>query len=352
MTSRVQCIFLREYATVLNELELIMNLIEKYNYVASLRDKRTVDWGWTEDPRFMISLAFGYLFAVRLGGPRWMENRKPYKLKSAIMAYSLFQGVSYSKDNNTITILRLVWWSLFVRITDFLDTFFFVVTKKFSHITALHWTDAAKRRALLVSSLSDNVVRILQEHCQTTCVNSLTYDGVMSYLEEHCDPQENEIAASYAFFSSKQEEGGKVQDFVPDLRCDLQSHWYANRVALLDKAYALKDSNNDEDSEEEMLHALVAHSSSNRDIVRPIEQDLLWEDWKLRMLVDTESPLRQRDDEETLRTQLGASHPQQTDGPTKDDKLARQTTAEDSAGSSSDRSEVDPATKLSYLRSL
>lgn len=79
-------------------------------------------------------------------------------------------------------------------------------------------TDAAKRRALLVSSLSDNVVRILQGRCQTTCVNSLTYEGVVSYLEEHYDPQANAIAASYAFFSRNQKEGEKAQDFVADLR--------------------------------------------------------------------------------------------------------------------------------------
>ncbi|XP_029851710.2 elongation of very long chain fatty acids protein AAEL008004-like [Ixodes scapularis] len=144
--------------------QLILNLVDRYKYVTSLRDPRTVDWGWTENSKFMLPLALGYLYAVRFGGRRWMENRKPYKLKSAIMVYNLFQviantflfvqytrhsylggdynafcqGVSYSRDNNTMTILRLVWWSLFVRIADFLDTFFFVATKKFSHITALH----------------------------------------------------------------------------------------------------------------------------------------------------------------------------------------------------------------------
>ena len=66
--------------------------------------------------------------------------------------------------------------------------------------------EGAKRRALLVSSLRDNVVRILQGRCQTTCVNSLTYESVVSYLEEHYDPQVNEIAASYAFFSRNQKE--------------------------------------------------------------------------------------------------------------------------------------------------
>ncbi|EEC04020.1 conserved hypothetical protein [Ixodes scapularis] len=82
----------------------------------------------------MIPLAFGYLFAERFGGPRWMENRKPYKLKSAIMAYDLLQvianaflfvqytrhsylggyysvfcqGMRYSRGNNAMVILTLV----------------------------------------------------------------------------------------------------------------------------------------------------------------------------------------------------------------------------------------------------
>lgn len=143
---------------------IVLDATDKYNYVASLRDPRTVGWGWTEDPRFMLSLAFGYLYAVKIGGPRWMAHRKPYELKSAIMAYNLFQvvanaflfvqymrhsyiggdynvlcqGVSYSRDKSTMAILRLVWWNLFVRLADFLDTFFFIATKKFSHITWLH----------------------------------------------------------------------------------------------------------------------------------------------------------------------------------------------------------------------
>ncbi|KAL1484541.1 hypothetical protein MTO96_011239 [Rhipicephalus appendiculatus] len=61
-------------------------------------------------------------------------------------------------------------------------------------------TDAAKRRALLVSSLNDSVVRILQGHLPGVPINSLTYDDVVKCLEEHFNPQANEIAASYSFF--------------------------------------------------------------------------------------------------------------------------------------------------------
>lgn len=274
-------------------------------------------------------------------------------------------------------------------------------------------TDAAKRRALLVSSLSDNVVRILQGRCQSASINSLSYADVVGYLEEHYDPQANEIAASYSFFVRKQEEGEKVQDFVAELRrlakhckfgdtldrmlrdrivCGIRDD-EARRVLLTRKklsreeaeefviasemadnnvramgtapqdsaggthfvqgrrgnrrpprqetsganrrawcwrcdanhseddcrhrktichrcgtkghlarvckysrpsqpgAYALADINTEEESGEEMLHALVAHSTANKDTTPPIERDLLWEGRKLRMILDTGSPV-------------------------------------------------------------
>uniref|UniRef100_V5IDD4 Elongation of very long chain fatty acids protein n=1 Tax=Ixodes ricinus TaxID=34613 RepID=V5IDD4_IXORI len=53
--------------------------------------------------------------------------------------YSVFcQGIDYSLKVHEMEILRISWWYLFVRIVDFMDTFFFVATKKFSHITYLH----------------------------------------------------------------------------------------------------------------------------------------------------------------------------------------------------------------------
>ncbi|KAL1426739.1 hypothetical protein MTO96_018054 [Rhipicephalus appendiculatus] len=59
-------------------------------------------------------------------------------------------------------------------------------------------TDPGKQRALLVSVLSDSVVRVLQGQCQSESVNSLNYDAVVQLLDNHFDPQANEIAASYA----------------------------------------------------------------------------------------------------------------------------------------------------------
>ncbi|XP_075539194.1 uncharacterized protein LOC142573853 [Dermacentor variabilis] len=63
--------------------------------------------------------------------------------------------------------------------------------------------DPGKQRALLVSALSDNVVRVLQGQCQSESVNHLSYEAVVQHLDNHFDPQVNEIAASYAFFHAE-----------------------------------------------------------------------------------------------------------------------------------------------------
>ncbi|CAN8027213.1 unnamed protein product [Ixodes persulcatus] len=143
---------------------LVAGVSDKFAYLASLRDPRTAEWSLTADLRFMLPVCLGYLYVVKIAGPRWMASRKPYNLKWTIMAYNLFQvtanafffvqylrfaylsgnysvlcqGIDYSRNENEMALLRVSWWYLFVRIADFMDTFFFVATKKFSHITYLH----------------------------------------------------------------------------------------------------------------------------------------------------------------------------------------------------------------------
>ncbi|XP_064482460.1 very long chain fatty acid elongase AAEL008004-like [Ornithodoros turicata] len=140
-------------------------VMDLYRYILSKRDPRTMGWSLSGDPKFMFPVIFAYLYIVKIGGPRWMMNRKPFQnLKPVIMAYnfamvvtnSIFfvlylrhsylgggynlfcQGVTYSRDDNTMALLNLTWWYIFVRIADFFDTIFFLLRKKFSHITVLH----------------------------------------------------------------------------------------------------------------------------------------------------------------------------------------------------------------------
>uniref|UniRef100_A0A131YS62 Elongation of very long chain fatty acids protein n=1 Tax=Rhipicephalus appendiculatus TaxID=34631 RepID=A0A131YS62_RHIAP len=140
------------------------SLTEAWRYLMSKRDPRTKDMLFIGDLRFIVTVVGLYLYIVYHAGPRFMRNRQPYNLKGAIMAYnfamvvlniffmfkffqhsfwyggySLFcQGMTHSTDYHALMLLDYSWWYLFVRIGDFLDTFFFLLRKKYTHLTALH----------------------------------------------------------------------------------------------------------------------------------------------------------------------------------------------------------------------
>lgn len=136
-------------------------------YVSSLRDPRTTNWSFHTDARFVFPVLLGYVYLVKVGGPRWMQNREPFDVRRAILVYnaatavvngyfcvqylrhsflsggySLFcQGIDYEsgvEEVHTATILELNWWYTWVRIADFADTFFFLARKKYSQISYLH----------------------------------------------------------------------------------------------------------------------------------------------------------------------------------------------------------------------
>ncbi|XP_003738775.1 elongation of very long chain fatty acids protein 4 [Galendromus occidentalis] len=141
-----------------------MSLTEYFNYVWSLRDPRTEGWGWSADHKFVFPLIGLYLYVVKIQGPKSMKSRPAYQLKPYILTYNAFmvltnayffwnywkrsygggyyswfcQGVSYSSDKNSMEILELTWWYVLVRMADFIDTIFFLLRKKYEHISMLH----------------------------------------------------------------------------------------------------------------------------------------------------------------------------------------------------------------------
>nr|XP_018902200.1 PREDICTED: elongation of very long chain fatty acids protein 7-like [Bemisia tabaci] len=114
-------------------------------------------------PIFFIIVAY-LLFILKLG-PKIMEKRKPLRIKKLLIAYDLFQvffngwlvwllfatpgGMVYTKkhmckflgrrDNPYfMPVLTGAWYFFMSKLTDLLDTIFFVLRKKQSHITFLH----------------------------------------------------------------------------------------------------------------------------------------------------------------------------------------------------------------------
>ncbi|KAH7967848.1 hypothetical protein HPB52_002966 [Rhipicephalus sanguineus] len=130
------------------------------------RDPRTAHWYFSGNKPLITLLIVAYVYIVKVGGPRFMKNRKPYDgikplitfynafmvVGSAYYVYAFFtaayirngyspicQGIDFdARDEGTMALLNLCWWFSMFRILDFLDTFFFVLRKKDSHVSLLH----------------------------------------------------------------------------------------------------------------------------------------------------------------------------------------------------------------------
>lgn len=116
---------------------------------------------------FMSSVTPGFaLFAVYfivvfVVGPPFMKNRKPFSLNSVTRTYNVFQiiacalvikkfydygftlgnawGCSNSiTDENLMNMLKIWWFVNFVRVSELIETVFFVLRKKHNQISLLH----------------------------------------------------------------------------------------------------------------------------------------------------------------------------------------------------------------------
>lgn len=144
-------------------LEFPLSLPEMATYVYDRLDPRTKDWPLIGNPLFPLVVCGGYLWFVYGLGPKLMKTRDALDLRWAIRLHNLFmvvsnayffcaflsnsylanynfwcQGMMYATDLNSLRIVSLGWWYLLVRSLDLLDTVFFVLRKKFSHVTFQH----------------------------------------------------------------------------------------------------------------------------------------------------------------------------------------------------------------------
>lgn len=92
-----------------------------------------------------------------------MENRKPFKLKKVLIVYNFIQvlfsawlfqeacvsgwfygynircqNVDYSRSRSGLQMAAGCWWYFFSKFTEFFDTFFFVMRKRFDQVSTLH----------------------------------------------------------------------------------------------------------------------------------------------------------------------------------------------------------------------
>ncbi|XP_033211342.1 elongation of very long chain fatty acids protein AAEL008004-like [Belonocnema kinseyi] len=126
-------------------------------------DPRVKDWFLMSSPFPTLIICLSYAYFVKRLGPKLMENRKPFELRKTMICYNacqvifsswLFyealvcgwagqysfrcQPVDYSQSPMAIRMARGCWWYYISKFIEFMDTIFFVLRKKQSHISKLH----------------------------------------------------------------------------------------------------------------------------------------------------------------------------------------------------------------------
>jgi len=126
-------------------------------------DPRVVDYPMMSSiwPSFILTVA--YFFIVKYAGPKFMENRKPYEIKEIMLAYNFgmvilsgyimyefaasgwlagyslgCQPVDYSPTPKAMRMVNVCWMFYISKFLEFFDTFFFILRKKYTHVSFLH----------------------------------------------------------------------------------------------------------------------------------------------------------------------------------------------------------------------
>uniref|UniRef100_A0A1B0BMI3 Elongation of very long chain fatty acids protein n=1 Tax=Glossina palpalis gambiensis TaxID=67801 RepID=A0A1B0BMI3_9MUSC len=99
-------------------------------------DPRTKDYPLMSSPFPTIAICLSYAYFVKVLGPKLMENRKPFQLRTVLVVYN-FAQVLFSAWLFYET-ARGCWWYFFSKFTEFFDTFFFVMRKRYDQVSTLH----------------------------------------------------------------------------------------------------------------------------------------------------------------------------------------------------------------------
>ncbi|XP_034946113.1 elongation of very long chain fatty acids protein AAEL008004-like isoform X2 [Chelonus insularis] len=145
-------------------MSIVMQYVDKFHEILDKNaDQRTTNWFLMHSPFPTLFICLTYVYIVKVLGPKWMENRKPFQLKKVLIVYNLFQvlfstwmfresllggwwghyslrcqPVDYSDNPMAIRMVHASWWYYFSKFTEFFDTIFFVLRKKNNHVSTLH----------------------------------------------------------------------------------------------------------------------------------------------------------------------------------------------------------------------
>ncbi|XP_057317521.1 elongation of very long chain fatty acids protein 4-like [Hydractinia symbiolongicarpus] len=144
-------------------MDAITKLQDFYNKVDLMSDPRTNNWLFVTSPIPTYSLSLFYILFSWKIGPALMRKRQPMQLKHSLIIYNIAMtylnfhifkelllgmieaGYSFPcqpYDQSTaaphIRIAAGIWWYYVSKLIEFIDTLFFILRKKDSHISFLH----------------------------------------------------------------------------------------------------------------------------------------------------------------------------------------------------------------------
>ncbi|XP_059052363.1 elongation of very long chain fatty acids protein AAEL008004-like [Achroia grisella] len=138
-----------------------------YNWYRDLIDNRgdprVKDWPMMSSPWPTLAACICYAYCCKKLGPQLMANRKPFEFRTFLVVYNFIQTVfsawifyeylmsgwwghynftcqlvDYSRSPIAMRMANTCWWYYFSKFTEFADTLFFVMRKKWNQVSTLH----------------------------------------------------------------------------------------------------------------------------------------------------------------------------------------------------------------------
>uniref|UniRef100_T1KHB3 Elongation of very long chain fatty acids protein n=2 Tax=Tetranychus urticae TaxID=32264 RepID=T1KHB3_TETUR len=141
----------------------LQNALTWYKETIEKGDQRVSDWPLMSSPFPTLTMTAGYLYFVKIAGPRWMKDRQPFDLRNFMIIYNFAlvlasgimfiemgrliewgkysfhcQSVDYSNDPIPMRMCIVGWYFLVSKHIEFIDTIIFVLRKKHNQVSALH----------------------------------------------------------------------------------------------------------------------------------------------------------------------------------------------------------------------
>lgn len=144
-------------------MALLWGILDWYYDLMSQGDSRVQKWSLMGSPIPTITICLSYVLFVKRIGPYFMKMRPPLNIRWLMIVYNFAmvaistyiflklgrigwfgnynwkcQPVDYSGSPDATAMANLAWWYYLSKYLEFTDTIFFVLRKKFDHISTLH----------------------------------------------------------------------------------------------------------------------------------------------------------------------------------------------------------------------